>query len=173
VLVLAGFATEPVYAGCKLRATSASSSVVCRHSRLQSTHWFLRAAAILSVIDSSSFWTSSHAAKMSKSLLSSARSTIPRRRLSDFLRLCETILKIPGAAVRHEHASGLEAPPGARARGPHSRGREAQWRPCRIEASPVKQVAEWTDGYRHIWEARLDRLEGYLQTLKAKEKTCP
>jgi DNA-binding transcriptional ArsR family regulator len=51
-----------------------------------------------------------------------------------------------------------------------ARGREAQWRPCRIEATPLKQVAEWTEGYRHIWEARLDRLESYLQTLKAKEK---
>ena len=51
-----------------------------------------------------------------------------------------------------------------------ARGREAQWRPCRIDAGPLKEVAEWTEGYRHIWEARLDRLESYLQTLKAKEK---
>ena len=50
------------------------------------------------------------------------------------------------------------------------RGREAQWRPCRIDAGPLKQVAEWAEGYRHIWEARLDRLDSYLQTLKAKEK---
>jgi DNA-binding transcriptional ArsR family regulator len=50
-----------------------------------------------------------------------------------------------------------------------ARGREAQWRPCRIDAGPLKEVAEWTEGYRHIWEARLDRLESYLQTLKAKE----
>jgi DNA-binding transcriptional ArsR family regulator len=51
-----------------------------------------------------------------------------------------------------------------------SRGREAQWRPCRIEAAPLKQVADWTERYRHIWEARLDRLDAYLQELKAKEK---
>jgi DNA-binding transcriptional ArsR family regulator len=51
-----------------------------------------------------------------------------------------------------------------------ARGREAQWRPCRIEATPLKQVAEWTEGYRHLWEARLDRLESYLQTMQAKEK---
>jgi DNA-binding transcriptional ArsR family regulator len=51
-----------------------------------------------------------------------------------------------------------------------ARGREAQWRPCRIEAGPLKEVAKWTEGYRHIWEARLDRLESYLQTMKAKEK---
>ena len=51
-----------------------------------------------------------------------------------------------------------------------ARGREAQWRPCRIEAGPLKEVADWAEGYRHIWEARLDRLDGYLQKLKAKEK---
>jgi DNA-binding transcriptional ArsR family regulator len=51
-----------------------------------------------------------------------------------------------------------------------ARGREAQWRPCRLDATPLKQVAQWTEGYRHIWERRLDRLETYLQTLKAKEK---
>jgi DNA-binding transcriptional ArsR family regulator len=51
-----------------------------------------------------------------------------------------------------------------------ARGREAQWRPCRIEAGPLKEVAEWADRYRHIWEGRLDRLDTYLQTLKAKEK---
>ena len=50
------------------------------------------------------------------------------------------------------------------------RGREAQWRPCRIDAGPLKQVAEWAEGYRHIWEARLARLDSYLKTLKAKEK---
>ncbi len=51
------------------------------------------------------------------------------------------------------------------------RGREAQWRPCRLEAGPLKQVADWTERYRHIWEARLDRLDDYLQELKAKENT--
>jgi DNA-binding transcriptional ArsR family regulator len=50
------------------------------------------------------------------------------------------------------------------------RGREAQWRPCRIEAAPLKQVADWTERYRHIWEARLDRLGHYLHELKVKEK---
>src|SRR5262245_43921678 len=51
-----------------------------------------------------------------------------------------------------------------------TRGREAQWRPCRIEAAPLKEVAEWAERYRHIWEARLDRLDTDLQELKAKEK---
>src|SRR5262245_52211681 len=51
-----------------------------------------------------------------------------------------------------------------------ARGREAQWRPCRIEAAPLKEVADWTERYRHIWEARFDRLDTYLQQIKAKEK---
>lgn len=51
-----------------------------------------------------------------------------------------------------------------------ARGREAQWRPCRIEAAPLKQVAEWTEQYRKIWETKFDNLELYLQDLKAKEK---
>ena len=48
-------------------------------------------------------------------------------------------------------------------------GRDAQWRPCRIEAGPLKEVAEWTEHYRRLWEERLDRLDTYLQQLKAKE----
>ena len=51
-----------------------------------------------------------------------------------------------------------------------ARGREAQRRPCRIEAAPLKDVAEWADRYRHIWEQRLDRLDTYLHHLRAKEK---
>jgi DNA-binding transcriptional ArsR family regulator len=51
-----------------------------------------------------------------------------------------------------------------------ARRREAQWRPCRIEARPLKDVADWTERYRHIWEQRLDRLDGYLQELQTKEK---
>jgi DNA-binding transcriptional ArsR family regulator len=51
-----------------------------------------------------------------------------------------------------------------------ARGREAQWRPCRIEAGPLKDVAAWAERYRHIWEARLDRLDDYLKELKEKEK---
>ncbi|MBA2301808.1 MAG: winged helix-turn-helix transcriptional regulator [Acidobacteria bacterium] len=51
-----------------------------------------------------------------------------------------------------------------------ARGRQAQWRPCRIEAGPLRQVAEFAERYRHVWEARLDRLDDYLQELKQKEK---
>jgi len=52
-----------------------------------------------------------------------------------------------------------------------ARGREAQWRPCRLEPAPLKDVAAWAERYRHIWEGRFDRLDGYLQEMKAaKEK---
>jgi DNA-binding transcriptional ArsR family regulator len=51
-----------------------------------------------------------------------------------------------------------------------SRSREAQWRPCRLEAGPIKQVADWTERYREIWEGRLNRLDAYLKTLHPKEK---
>jgi DNA-binding transcriptional ArsR family regulator len=51
-----------------------------------------------------------------------------------------------------------------------ARGREAQWRPCRLEASPLKEVAEWTEGYRQFWEESFDRLNEYLQELKARGK---
>lgn len=48
--------------------------------------------------------------------------------------------------------------------------REAQWRPCRIEAGPLKQVADWAEHYRHLWEARFDRLDEYLKQLTEKEE---
>jgi DNA-binding transcriptional ArsR family regulator len=48
--------------------------------------------------------------------------------------------------------------------------RDAQWRPCRIEAAPLKAVADWTERYRHVWEERLDRLDDYLHEIKTKEK---
>jgi DNA-binding transcriptional ArsR family regulator len=51
-----------------------------------------------------------------------------------------------------------------------ARGREAQWRPCRIEAAPLKNVSDWVEEYRVIWEQRLDRLGDYLRELKEKEK---
>ena len=50
-----------------------------------------------------------------------------------------------------------------------ARSREAQWRPCRIEAAPLKLVAEWTEQYRQNWETKFDNLELYLQELQAKE----
>ena len=52
-----------------------------------------------------------------------------------------------------------------------ARRRDAQWRRCRIDASPLKKVADWTEHYRHLWEGRLDRLDDYLRELKTKEKS--
>jgi len=51
-----------------------------------------------------------------------------------------------------------------------ARGREAQWRPCRLEAARLKEVADWVEHYRRFWEQRLDRLDAYLQELQRKEK---
>ena len=51
-----------------------------------------------------------------------------------------------------------------------ARRRNAQWRPCRIDAGPLKDVANWTERYRHIWEGRLERLDQYLQQMKTKEE---
>jgi len=51
-----------------------------------------------------------------------------------------------------------------------ARGREAQWRPCRLEAGPLKDVADWAEEYRRFWEQSFDRLDGYLRELKDKEK---
>jgi DNA-binding transcriptional ArsR family regulator len=51
-----------------------------------------------------------------------------------------------------------------------ARGREAQWRPCRLEAARLKEVADWVERYRALWEQRFDRLDTYLQQMNAKEK---
>lgn len=50
------------------------------------------------------------------------------------------------------------------------RGREAQWRPCRLKAKPLREVADWVEQYRQFWETRLDRLEEYLQEVQAESK---
>ena len=52
-----------------------------------------------------------------------------------------------------------------------TRGREAQWRPCRIDAQALKPVDEWLENYRRLWEERFDRLEIYLRELQAKDDT--
>ncbi len=49
------------------------------------------------------------------------------------------------------------------------RGREAQWRPCRLRPEPLKQAADWIERYRQFWEERLDRLDEYLKELQARE----
>jgi DNA-binding transcriptional ArsR family regulator len=51
-----------------------------------------------------------------------------------------------------------------------ARGREAQWRPCRLEAGPLKNVAGWVEHYRQFWEQSFDRLDDYLRELKAQDQ---
>jgi DNA-binding transcriptional ArsR family regulator len=51
-----------------------------------------------------------------------------------------------------------------------SRGREAQWRPCRLTASPLRDVADWVEHYRQFWTQSLDRLDDYLRDLQTKTK---
>src|SRR6516164_3224265 len=50
------------------------------------------------------------------------------------------------------------------------RGREAQWRPCRLRGRALKDAADWLEHYRQFWEESLDRLEEHLRTLQKKEK---
>ena len=49
------------------------------------------------------------------------------------------------------------------------RGREAQWRPCTLDAAPLEEVAEFAQAYRHFWDANYDRLDEYLKRLQQKE----
>ena len=51
-----------------------------------------------------------------------------------------------------------------------TRRREAQFRHCHIDAAPLKDVADWADRYRHIWEQRLDRLDAYVAQMKRKSR---
>ena len=52
-----------------------------------------------------------------------------------------------------------------------SRSREAQWRPCRLEAAPLRRVSEWVERYRSFWEQNMNRLDNYLSKLQAQEAT--
>ncbi len=54
-----------------------------------------------------------------------------------------------------------------------ARTREAQWRPCRLEASPLREVFDWVEHYRRFWEASFDRLDQYLQELQMKDRKDP
>lgn len=49
-----------------------------------------------------------------------------------------------------------------------SRGRERQWRPARLQTTPIREVAEWTDRYRRFWDERYDRLDEYLDELQGR-----
>ena len=51
-----------------------------------------------------------------------------------------------------------------------ARGRSAQWRPCSLQAGPLKEVADWVDRYRRFWDESFDRLDDYLRELQEREK---
>ena len=51
-----------------------------------------------------------------------------------------------------------------------SRGREAQWRPCRLEAGALKDVDDWLERYRRFWSGSFDKMDAYIAELKRKEK---
>jgi DNA-binding transcriptional ArsR family regulator len=51
-----------------------------------------------------------------------------------------------------------------------ARGRDAQWRPCRLEATPLREVSAWADDYRRFWDESYQRLDDYLKTLQDKDK---
>ncbi len=51
-----------------------------------------------------------------------------------------------------------------------TKGQQAQYRPCTIDAAPLKEISKWTDQYRHIWEASFDRMDEYINQLNQKEK---
>jgi DNA-binding transcriptional ArsR family regulator len=51
-----------------------------------------------------------------------------------------------------------------------SQGRQAQWRPCKLEPKPLRDVSNWLEEYRQLWDDRLDRLEEYLRELQVKEQ---
>jgi DNA-binding transcriptional ArsR family regulator len=50
-----------------------------------------------------------------------------------------------------------------------TRGREAQWRPCRLNSAPLKDVADWVEQYRQHWDERLDRLDTYLREFQRRQ----
>lgn len=51
-----------------------------------------------------------------------------------------------------------------------SQGRRAQWRPCRLEAGPIRDIAAWVEDYRRFWEESFDRLDDYLVEMKRNKK---
>lgn len=51
-----------------------------------------------------------------------------------------------------------------------ARGRDAQWRPCRLQATPLKEASDWIEQYRRFWEESFDRLDDYLHELQGKQK---
>ena len=51
-----------------------------------------------------------------------------------------------------------------------TKGQDAQYRPCTLNTAPLEEISRWTEQYRHIWEARFDRMDDYINQLNNKEK---
>lgn len=113
-------------------------------------------------------WLINHIAKDPLSLTFAALADPTRRAILARLALGETAvtelaapfdISLPAVS---KHLKVLERA------GLIARGRAAQWRPCRLQPAPLKEVAEWVEHYRRFWEQSLDRLEDYLHALQAK-----
>ena len=52
-----------------------------------------------------------------------------------------------------------------------TRGRDAQWRPCRLQPAPFRKVAAWAEEFRQVWDESYQRLDAYLNTLKSEEQS--
>ena len=98
---------------------------------------------------------------MPKKSRQSRQSTTPR--LDDFAIAIMAAGK--GTRLKSKHLKVLERA------GLIARGREAQWRPCRIEAKPLKQAADWISHYERFWTESFDRLDAYLQKLKKQNSS--
>ncbi|MFO1086285.1 MAG: metalloregulator ArsR/SmtB family transcription factor [Reyranellaceae bacterium] len=85
-----------------------------------------------------------------------ARLTLGETSVSEFAQPFDMTLPAVSKHLKVLERAGLIA-----------RGRDAQRRPCRLEAAPLREVLEWVTTYRQFWENRLDRLEAYLQTEQA------
>lgn len=85
------------------------------------------------------------------------------------LALGETSVQELGEAVRHEPPGRFPASESSGDRGLVTRGRSAQWRPCRLEPKALKEATEWLDQYRQFWEESFGKLDLYLKDIQSKE----
>src|SRR5712692_3765064 len=88
-----------------------------------------------------------------------ARLTIGQASVTELAEPCEMSLPAVSKHLKVLERAGLIA-----------RGRQRQWRPARLDASPLKEVAAWTERYRRFWEESYDRLDEYLDELQGRGK---
>jgi DNA-binding transcriptional ArsR family regulator len=94
-----------------------------------------------------------------------------RRAILALLALGEASVTELGKPFRDGSPCRLQASQVPKNAGLIERGRDAQWRPCRLAPGPLKDAAEWLKEYRRFWEESLDRLNAYLNKLQNQEKT--